>query len=89
MAWNEPRFVGRPARSLGRTDWTAPAPNQSMMELHIMRDVFFFSISDKTAEDMGMKELFKAVRTDACEIYRCKEKTSTVTTTPQLKEEKE
>jgi hypothetical protein len=38
---------------------------------------------------MGMKELFKAVRTDACEIYRCKEKTSTVTTTPQLKEEKE
>jgi len=60
-----------------------------MMELHIMRDVFFFSISDKTAEDMGMKELFKAVRTDACEIYRCKEKTSTVTTTPQLKEEKE
>jgi hypothetical protein len=40
---------------------------------------------------MGMKELFKAVRTDACEIYRCEETTSTVTTTPQLtmKEEKE
>jgi hypothetical protein len=40
---------------------------------------------------MGMKELFKAVRTDACEIYRCAETTSTVTTTPQLKlkEEKE
>jgi hypothetical protein len=44
-----------------------------------------FSISDKTAEDMGMKELFKAVRTDACQIYRCKETTSTVNTTPQLK----
>jgi hypothetical protein len=38
---------------------------------------------------MGMKELFKAVRTDACEIYRCKETTPTVTTTPQLKPEEE
>ncbi|KAJ9578845.1 hypothetical protein L9F63_004949, partial [Diploptera punctata] len=30
--------------------------------------------SDKNAEAMGMKELFKAVRTDSCSIYKCEEK---------------
>jgi hypothetical protein len=42
-----------------------------------------FSTPDKTADDMGMKELFKAVRTDSCEIYRCKEKTPTTIATPK------
>jgi len=40
---------------------------------------------------MGMKELFKAVRTNGCHIYRCKEKKMTAITTPKpkLKEEKD
>ncbi|PSN44521.1 hypothetical protein C0J52_14690 [Blattella germanica] len=47
---------------------------------------------DKTADAMGMRELFKAVRTDACSIYRCKEKDKEVTLKPtkqKLKEVKE
>ncbi|PNF27462.1 hypothetical protein B7P43_G08984, partial [Cryptotermes secundus] len=39
-------------------------------------------IPDKTADNIGMKELFKAVRTDSCEIYRCEEKTPTTIATP-------
>jgi hypothetical protein len=51
----------------------------------------YFSTPDKAADDIGMKELFKAVRTDSCEIYRCEEKTSTTIATPKerLKGEKE
>jgi hypothetical protein len=50
-----------------------------------------FSTPDITANGMGMKELFKAVRTNACDIYRCKEKQEIeiTTLTPMLKAEKE
>ncbi|KAJ4429981.1 hypothetical protein ANN_22185 [Periplaneta americana] len=47
------------------------------------------STPDKTADAMGMKELFKAVRTDACNIYRCKEKnkpSTTATTNTKVKD---
>jgi hypothetical protein len=51
----------------------------------------YFSTPEKTADNIGMKELFKAVRTDSCEIYRCEERTPTTiaTTKERIKGEKE
>jgi hypothetical protein len=63
-----------------------------MINLSIYNPVCLcFSTPDKTADDIGMKELFKAVRTNACDIYRCKENKQTIITTPtpKVKEEKE
>jgi hypothetical protein len=65
------------------TDTTVTVPKTSVTNLSTAYNMrhFCFSTPDKTADDIGMKELFKAVRTDSCEIYRCKEKTATTTAT--------